>query len=435
MGLPILSVIEPKKFTQQNVRTKKNTIHITLNFSPRESLSTNLLQQISKDYMENIGLGNQPFLVYQHFDTAHQHIHIASVNIAKGGKRISIYEITNTRLSFIKKEIEKHYGLIRAEDQKNNQSLKTGTFVLKRIIYGKTEKKEAIRNVVQEIIKGYKFGSFSEFNAVLNQFGVYADRGKPGSLMYINGGLVYGLLDAHNQNIGVRIKASEISTHLLLRNVQKVFAQNKQSRKPYVLRIKYLIDQALEKSQNRSEIENRLRNQGIRIIFRKTTQGDTIGVTFIDNATRVVINGHTLGKKYYAKAIVEAIDQKFRLLNPTEDRFPDTEKRSYNQTAEVARQPEKREAVGAGLEVAGEAEAAAATSVTTSASSTQADSLEDIPCLDLPVIDMLVDRVIYEDEEDTELISAVKKGKNMKMDKSNNLTMKNKNNKFHELSQ
>lgn len=79
--------------TSQNIRTKTNTMHVTLNFSPQDQLNKDKLTQIARDYMEGIGFGAQPFLVYQHFDAAHPHIHIATVTIADGGLRIPTHNI------------------------------------------------------------------------------------------------------------------------------------------------------------------------------------------------------------------------------------------------------------------------------------------------------------------------------------------------------
>ena len=50
-----------------NERTKKtNTLHISLNFDPSEKHTKEKLSAIAQDYMQKIGFGNQPYLVYQH---------------------------------------------------------------------------------------------------------------------------------------------------------------------------------------------------------------------------------------------------------------------------------------------------------------------------------------------------------------------------------
>jgi len=70
-----------------NRKTKTNTVHISLNFAPGEKLSTDQLSKIASFYMSQIGFGNQPFLVYEHHDAAHPHVHILSTNIRSDGRR------------------------------------------------------------------------------------------------------------------------------------------------------------------------------------------------------------------------------------------------------------------------------------------------------------------------------------------------------------
>src|SRR5882757_1098407 len=57
--------------TRQNQMTRTNAMHIMLNFSRQDQLDDDLLKGIALDYMDRIGFGGQPFLVYQHFDAAH----------------------------------------------------------------------------------------------------------------------------------------------------------------------------------------------------------------------------------------------------------------------------------------------------------------------------------------------------------------------------
>ncbi|MDX3917227.1 MAG: relaxase/mobilization nuclease domain-containing protein, partial [Pseudosphingobacterium sp.] len=57
---------------------KTNALHISLNFHSSEKLDDAEMQQIAAAYMERIGFGDQPFLVYRHHDVSHQHFHIAT---------------------------------------------------------------------------------------------------------------------------------------------------------------------------------------------------------------------------------------------------------------------------------------------------------------------------------------------------------------------
>jgi hypothetical protein len=289
--------------TRQNERTKTNALHITLNFSPKDKVDDELMKQIALDYMEQIGFGNQPFLVYQHFDAAHPHIHIATTNIAEGGQRIETHNIGRILSEKARKAIEEAYGLIRAEDQKKEQHFLLKPVNIEKALYGKSETKAAISSIVRSVVAAYKFTSLPELNAVLRQFNVTADRGQEGSRMYEKKGLVYQLLDENGNKVGIPIKASSIYGKPTLPNIEKLFSPNKVSRKPYGKRLRYLLDKALT-SGTQKESTGLLENQQIRVLFRENADGKIYGVTFIDNATCTVFNGSSLGKDYAAKAFL-----------------------------------------------------------------------------------------------------------------------------------
>lgn len=57
-----------EQLTEKNTRAKTNCVHISLNFDVTEKLNQNKLNEIAADYIDKIGFGDQPYLVYQHND-------------------------------------------------------------------------------------------------------------------------------------------------------------------------------------------------------------------------------------------------------------------------------------------------------------------------------------------------------------------------------
>ena len=47
-------------------RTEKPVIHISLNPHPDDALTDGQLAAIGREYMEQLGYGNQPFLIFKH---------------------------------------------------------------------------------------------------------------------------------------------------------------------------------------------------------------------------------------------------------------------------------------------------------------------------------------------------------------------------------
>ncbi|MEO8111590.1 MAG: relaxase/mobilization nuclease domain-containing protein [Ginsengibacter sp.] len=65
-----------ERLNSLNERATTKTLHVSLNFSPTEKLGDNKLIEIDSMYMDKIGFGDQPFLIYKHNDAGHPHIHI-----------------------------------------------------------------------------------------------------------------------------------------------------------------------------------------------------------------------------------------------------------------------------------------------------------------------------------------------------------------------
>ncbi len=287
-----------------NSRATTKTIHISLNFDTSEKLSNDKLIEVANVYMEKIGFGQQPFLVYKHEDAGHPHIHIVSTTIKEDGSRINTHNIGRNQSEKARKEIEQHYGLIKAERQQ--QLMKPGIKPVKaqKAVYGKSETKRSISNVVVAVFSQYKFTSLPEFNAALKQFNVVADRGKEEGRIYKNRGLVYRILDSDGNKVGVPIKASSIGCKPILDNLEKKFTANEGAKELLKQRTKNTIDECLQSSPG--SIKNlvaTLNQKNIYTVLRQNAEGRLYGITFVDNQNKVVFNGSDLGKGYSAAAL------------------------------------------------------------------------------------------------------------------------------------
>lgn len=104
-----------ENLTETNSRVKTNAMHLMLNFDREDKINTATMQRIASDYMDKIGLGEQPYLVYLHKDVSHQHLHIVTTNMQADGKRIPIHNIGKTLSETARKELEVQYGLVKAD--------------------------------------------------------------------------------------------------------------------------------------------------------------------------------------------------------------------------------------------------------------------------------------------------------------------------------
>lgn len=294
------------KLAALNTNVVRNSVHISLNFDPSEHHSKALLGEISQAYMEKIGFGDQPYLVYQHHDSGHPHIHIVSVKVDTNGKRIETQNIGRNQSERARKEIEKEFYLVKADGRKQQQiqNLKPAMVSAN---YGKVETKRAISNVLSGIIDKYKYTSIPELNAVLNQYNVAADQGSEDSRTFKKGGLHYRIMNDKGERVGVPIKASDFHQKPTLKYLQTKFETNEQLRQTDKLRIKNAIDFTLYGKQNVTldRLINNLKRDGIDTVLRKNDAGLMYGITYVDHRSKSVFNGSTLGRNYSAKAIQE----------------------------------------------------------------------------------------------------------------------------------
>jgi len=294
-----------------NENVTRNSVHISLNFDPSEKLSDKQLQEIAATYLQKIGFGEQPFLVYQHHDSGHPHIHIISVKVRADGSRIDMQNIGRNQSEKARKEIEQIFGLTRAEDHKRGQLSRLQPVNVQKVKYGRLETKRAITTVLDEVLKNYKYTSLHELNAVLKLYNVTADRESENSRIFKNNGLLYRVLDERGNKTGVPIKASDFYSKPTLSYLQMRFAKNEAARQPYKTRVKNAIDLAILKRPKLSvaDLIAALQKERINTVVRQNAEGFIYGITYVDHRAKCVFNGSDLGRQYSAKAIQERCGQ------------------------------------------------------------------------------------------------------------------------------
>lgn len=306
------------KRTELNQNAKRNTLHISLNFSSLEYLSREKLISIANVYMIQIGFAQQPYLVYQHFDAAHTHLHLITINIQKQGKRIDLHKILVLKSMPATREIEKRFGLIRAlgqaKDHKPDLSQVQG-----KIQYGEMESKRAIDMLLNFILKRYNYTSLSELNAILGQYNLTADRGTENSKTFLSGGLLYKILTPQKKAIGMPIKASSLDGRPTLKFLESQFKINADKNKSEKTRIKNIITLLLQNHPNISKniFCKMLQRQAITVIEQKNTLGIN-EIFYIDQTTKCVFNDKSLGLSYDTATLknnisVEALADKKQL--------------------------------------------------------------------------------------------------------------------------
>lgn len=299
-----------------NSRATTKTLHISLNFDPSEKIPNDRLIAIASDYMEKIGFGLQPWLMYRHNDAGHPHIHIVTTTIQPDGKRIDTFNIGRNQSEKARKEIEQVYGLLAAEKQKRLLHKPITPVHAEKVGYGKMETKRSIANVVGAVLNTYRFCSLPEFNAILKAYNVVADRGKEDGRIYKHRGLLYRVLDAKGNKVGVPVKASSIANKPTLEKLETLFEKNKPLKEPFRAAIKNNIDKVLAMyPPDMATFIRLLELKNISTILRQNDQGRLYGITFVDRNNKCVFNGSDIGRQYSATHLEEKLTQLSRQQN------------------------------------------------------------------------------------------------------------------------
>jgi hypothetical protein len=307
-----------QKLIYLNKRVKTNAIHISLNFDRTDNLSKEKLIAIGSAYMDKIGFGDQPYLVYEHKDAAHPHLHIVSTNIDSIGKRIDLHNIGRIKSEAARKGLEESFKLVNAEGRSQLQDRGS---VLQPAIYGQEETRRTISNIVREVARTYKYTSLPEFNAALKHYNIIADRGALGTTMFKQGGLAYSIIEKGGRKIGVPIKASRLSGKPTLKFLEQQFKLNKILRKKSVGNTRENITAILHKQPtNLKQFSEMLSKAGIDLVVRENKEGRIYGLTYVDHTTKFVLNGSDLGKAFTANGITGRFEREPKLLKRSREK-------------------------------------------------------------------------------------------------------------------
>ena len=279
----------------EKCRTKKMVFHCSLNPHPDEKLSDETLTQIAKEYMEALGYGKQPYIVFKHNDIAREHIHIVSLRVDSRGQKIND-RFEKRRSKKITDALETRFGLIPSS-KVTDKAMKE----MPKVDIGKGNIKEQVASVVRTVLKHYRFCSLGELNAVLSKYNLATEEVKTEFRGKKYDGQVYVPTDDKGNKVSTPIHASDIGRGVGYTAVQNRMQKSKRAIKPLIPAIRHRILKIMCSSpQTEKVLQQRLKEQGLRTVVRKNEGGRIYGITFIDDKEGVALNGSRLGKGYAA---------------------------------------------------------------------------------------------------------------------------------------
>ena len=261
------------KSISKNEKVKKPQFHAVIS-TKFQQYSKEELTKVAEDFMQEMGYGNQPFIVVFHNDTENNHVHIVSTRVEKStGKKIN-----------------DSYEKLKAQKAMMN---------VKERIYGKNNE-EIINNLFS-----YKIGSLKQLELLMerNGFKLVKNKNDENALDILKNGVrektIYGnqliFSNPKNDNRGKQIKAilnkyKEVYSNKVFkvedrRHLEKMLPEEKQKEnwKP--------------KIEFESELQKKLRDVfGIDVIFHHKDEHHPFGYTLIDHKTETIYKGSEILK-------------------------------------------------------------------------------------------------------------------------------------------
>lgn len=289
----------------EHLPTKKPVIHISLNPHPDDKLTDNQLADIGREYMERLGYGGQPYLIFKHEDIGRDHIHIVSLRVDCEGKLIK-NSFEHKRSKEITELLEKKYGLNPAEGPKQSEH---SQFRAVDITNGNL--KRQISSVIKALVNTYKFQTLGEYRALLSLYNVGLEevkgevRGKPYR------GLVYVGLDKDGNKVGTPLKSSLFGKSVGFDELENRMVKSVEliKQQGFRERTRTIIAGVVSASPSETDLREKLKASNIDMVIRRNDQDRIYGVTFIDHNNQCVFNGFRLGKEFSANVFNELFSQ------------------------------------------------------------------------------------------------------------------------------
>ena len=282
-------------YLSANIKTEKTVRHISLNPDPKDKVSDEQFTEMAEEYMERMGYGNQPYIVFKHTDIDRTHIHIVSTCVGIDGRKIPD-DYDHLRSMAICRDLEAKYNLNKAAEQKQADK------IFKPLNHKNGDIKSQIASVVRHLPKYYQYTNLGTYNALLSLFNITAEEVKGERNGQPVNGLVYVALDENGNKASNPFKASLFGKEAGIAGLQQHFEKSKEQMKNNSARtvLKNTIELAIHTTNSETEFKKQLAEQGINTVVRRNDSGRIYGITFIDHESRSVWNGSQLDRSLSA---------------------------------------------------------------------------------------------------------------------------------------
>lgn len=288
-------------------KRKDKFFHVSLNFPTEDIaiLNENTLKNIAKEYMKEMGFPEEhPFVIYQHNDTLHPHIHVVTTRIDREGKFINDSN-EYKRSQEITRNLEKKYKLTQVSSKKQY----TKDLSEEKIkITPSSPLREQLNYHLKKALREYRVTSTQELKEYLNKnnldldviSGIYTNKEqKPKAYE----GVIFHTFTEEFKQKQKGIKASSLYMKPTLKNLEKEYIRNKRILKEQKGYIQETINDIFKKYEkiNVNDYAQLLRDKGISFYAKYDSKQNLVGLSYTNLKSERSFTGEQIGKNYTAK--------------------------------------------------------------------------------------------------------------------------------------
>lgn len=306
-------------------RTRNPVFHVSLNPHPNDILNNDDLQHIACEYMQRMGYGKQPFIVFKHRDTGRIHLHIVSIRVDETGKKID-HRFERIKSQKVVSQLEDEFSLIKTPKRMMKKKVIP---LLMKVDFTRGNIHEQMISTIRAVFEHYSFSSIGELDAILHYYGLSAKAGKIKLGTKTFATATYLAINDKGKPISPPLTGKELGQGFSIRDLNQKMMKSKSELKGQTKELRRAIMLLLEgKRRTREQFEKKLAEIGVFVHIRQNKER-IYGITFINQREGYAINGSSIDRDLTANFFNDYF------LSPPESNDPELEKYTkYAQTIE-----------------------------------------------------------------------------------------------------
>ncbi len=275
------------RYENGSLLCEKMSFHASVNPSVTDKITDAVMPEFVKEYMEKMGYGNQPYVLYKHTDTGRDHYHIVSVRVDENGRKIKDFQ-ERKRSQQAMKELMEKYGFEIGKSKQTLEKKETNPYDGFKPDSG--EYGGQIERIA-ELAMRYHFKKPEHFDLVMESLNVRVVRKKDGGIGFI------GLDPKTGKAVTTVIEDTGIRYPSEDEIAQRAAACKREIRTREKQRTANITRSALKKCKTEQHFLRFMAKSGIYVRISRNVNGNVFGVTFVDHKTKSVFKASELNLK------------------------------------------------------------------------------------------------------------------------------------------